>query len=138
MNWVKTTGRLMYDPVRPGIRKQSRNTPWWLVAEVDPGVADFYRWLLKRYKGLVLDHTAWRPHVTILDGREEVASEFRHLWKKREGLYVPLEYNVDVEKVWKFWTLPVRCEAFGDIREELGFKREYPFHITFGREKGED
>jgi len=138
VRWVKTTGRLIYDPARPNLRKQSRNTPWWLIAEITghspEDFSAYYRWHLRRHGIGLLQPTAWKPHVTILDGRQEVQSKFHHLWKKYNGNVISLEYGIDIEKRWKFWVLPVRCEFFSTIRKELGFYKEYPFHITVGRE----
>lgn len=138
MKWVKVNGRILYDPKRDDLRKEERNTPWWLIVQLTgrdlEDFSAYYRWIL-RMRGIgMIQQPAWKPHVTVLDGRKPVAEEYRHLWKKYDDLIVPFEYGVEIEKVWKFWVLPVRCDFFDTIRTELGFKGTYPYHITVGRE----
>ena len=138
MEWVKANGRIIYDPTRDDLRKEERATPWWVIAQLTgrdlEDFSAYYRWLLRRRGIGMIQQPAWKPHVTILDGRREVPEEFRRLWKKYDGQVVSFEYGVDIQKVWKFWVLPVRCALFEKIREELGFNPDYPFHITVGRE----
>lgn len=138
MRWLKTTGRLIYDPVRLDLRKKSRGGSWWLIVEMDGNSLEdfgaYYRWHLRNHGVGMLQATAWKPHVTILDGRQEVKPEFQNLWKKYSGEIVTFEYDIELEKIWKFWVLPVRCDFFKEIRKELGFKNDYPFHITVARE----
>jgi hypothetical protein len=138
VKWVKVNGRVIYDPEREDIRKKSRATPWWLIVQLTgrdlEDFSGYYRWIL-RSRGIgMIQMPAWKPHVTILDGRIPVAEQYHHLWKKYNDLIVPFEYAVDIEKQWKFWVLPVRCEFFTTIRKELGFHNHYPYHITIGRE----
>jgi hypothetical protein len=131
--WVTTDSKLVYAPPRPGLKKKNRQTSWMVVAEIDRGITEYYRWwVLKRY-GIILQHTAWKPHVTILDGRHAVDKKYHSVWKKYNNVIVPIEYSVEIEQHWKFWILPVKCDLFLDIREELGFSTNFPLHITFGR-----
>ena len=138
MRWVKTSGRILYEPVRDDLRKESRATPWWVIAQLTGrNLEDFsayYRWIL-RMRGIgMIQQPAWKPHVTILDGTVPVKNEYLHAWKKYDGQIVDFVYGVDMYKTWKFWVLPVKCEFFDTIRKELGFFKPYPYHITIGRE----
>lgn len=134
MNWVKAKGKLVYEPERPGIKKESRNTPWWIIVEFKGGqMSDYYSWWMKKLYGVPLQKPVWGNHVTILDGRKEVDPKYRHVWKKYNGQIIDFEYNVALEQHWKFISLPVRCEFFDVIRKELGFFNSHPYHMTVGR-----
>lgn len=138
MRWVTVTGRIMYDPVREDLRKESRDTPWWVIAQLTgrelEDFSAYYRWILRMRGVGMIAAPAWKPHVTILDGRHVVDGTYMHAWKKHDGEIVEFEYGVDIYKQWKFWALPVRCPKFDEIRKELGFTDPYPYHITVGRE----
>jgi len=139
VKWVKVNGRIMYDPKREDLRKEERNTPWWVIAQLTgrdlEDFSDYYRWIL-RMRGIgMIQMPAWKPHVTILDGRYPVADSYLPAWKKHDGELIQFEYCVEeLYKQWKFWVLPVRCVYFDEIRKELGFYKTYPYHITVGRE----
>lgn len=133
MTWVKYKGTLVYNPKRKELRKTRKEEQWWLICEIDYGLAAFYRHLVFKRFGLQLQPTAWKPHITVLDGRKQVKPEFQKFWKKYDGQKVEFEYSVDVEQHWKFWVLPVRSKQLMDIRKELGFHNDYPLHVTFGR-----
>lgn len=133
--WIKGGGRLVYNPDRPDLRKTRKADDWWLVVNTDNGIADYYRWWIKKAKGIDLQRPAWRTHVSILSGREPVTSEYKHLWKKYENQWIDFEYSVEIEQHWKFFVLPVRCEKLDVIRSELGLSH-YPLHITVGRLPG--
>lgn len=133
MSWVKYKGVMVYNPKRPELKKTRKEEEWWLICEVDYGLAAFYRHLVFKRHGLQLQPTAWKPHITVLDGRKPVKPEFRKFWKKYDKQKIDFEYSVDIEQHWKFWVLPVRSKKLEEIRKELGFFNDYPLHITFGR-----
>jgi len=138
--WLQSTGKLIYTPNKPGAIK--RNNKWWLVVEVDRSIINYYAYWINRQiikppwlvKGLILQTPQWGGHITVLDGRVDVAKEYQHLWEKYADESITYEYSVEIEKHWKFWVLPVRCNRLNDIREELGLKRDYNFHVTIGRD----
>jgi hypothetical protein len=123
---------IVYDPFRPGLRKNNRSN--LIVGELDFGFSEFYQHLIKKGTGKIIQGNAWKPHVTIFDGKKSLSEEAKKLWKKHHGKTVKIRYSVDVEKHWKFWVIPVECEFFKQIREELGLKGSFPFHITVGRD----
>lgn len=128
--WHESTAKVLYDPYRPGLKKIRPGT--LVVANVDPGIAEYYRWWVKKRFGLHLHNTAFIPHITIVDGK--VKNDNKHqLWKKHQNEIIDFEYSVEFEQHWKFWTLPVRSPQLEAIRRELGLNPNYNFHITFGR-----
>ena len=129
--WVPDTGIIKYDPPRNGIKKVRPGSV--LVVDVDYGIAEYYRWWVKKHFHLTLQNNAWRPHITVIDGRVPLNQEQMKLWKKYEKQVAHFEYSVDIKQHWKFWTLPVQSEQLTEIRKELGMSVKYPFHITFGR-----
>lgn len=131
--WINYKGLVVYNPNRPNLKKIRLANQWFLFVEVCYDFAAFYRWLIFKRYGLRLNATAWKPHITVLDGRKEVKPEFRHNWKKYEKVKVEFNYSVNVQQHWKFWTLPVYSPKIIEIRKELGFFDNYPLHITIGR-----
>lgn len=132
-NWVKAKGILVYNPKRDGIKKIRKANDWILVVETDPNIAKYYRWWVQKRFGLFLNHTAWKTHISILNGKKPVKDEYKEFWKKYDKNWITFEYSVNVEQHWKFWTLPVRSKQLESIRKELGFFDDYPLHITIGR-----
>ena len=138
--WLKATGRIIYTPDKPGAIK--RNNKWWVVVEVDRSIINYYAYWINRQiikppwltKGLILQTPQWGGHITVLDGRVEVDKKYQHLWEKYAGKMINYEYSVEIEKHWKFWVLPVKCEFLNKLREELGLPRDYNFNITIGRD----
>jgi len=128
--WVPTSAKILYDPHRPGIRKVRPGS--LVVANVDPGIAEYYRWWVKKRHGLFLHNTAWIPHVTILDGKKQAKLDMS-AWKRHHNVMIDIEYSVELEQHWKFWVLPVRSNSLMMLRKELGLTPAYNFHITFGR-----
>lgn len=127
--WCKSSAKVSYDPYRPGIRKIRPGI--LVVADVDPGITEYYRWWVRRRFGLQLQSTAFMPHITIVDGKTPL--DKNTFWKKWQNKTIEFEYSVEMENHWRFWTLPVRSNKLELIRSELGLKPEYNFHITFGR-----
>lgn len=105
-----------------------------IVGELDFGFSDLYRHFVKKGTGKIIQANAWKPHVTIFDGKSKIDLTNHDFWKKHDGKRVTIKYNLEVTKHWKFWVLPVECEFFKEIRAELGLKRDFPFHITIGRD----
>lgn len=129
--WIPLKAKIKYDPPREGLRKTRPGS--LVVAEVDHGLAAYYRWWVKKRFGLALQHTAFTPHVTIIHGKYDHGCEKKEAWKKYEGQIIDLEYSVDIEQHWKFWVLPVRSNDIAFIRQELGLDFHPHLHITIGR-----
>jgi hypothetical protein len=128
--WIKMTGKLVYDPVRPDLKKTHKQRT--LIIQPRHDELDlYYQWFLKKRYGLMLQRPMWRTHVTVVAGNEHLPNEAS--WKKHEGKYVEFLYSPELEKHWQFWVLPVSGEGLMDMREELGLKSKFSFHITIGR-----
>jgi hypothetical protein len=156
---LKARGRIVYEPKRTIEGNKGKvvngrkrvDIPWWIVVECSDTISSYYRWWIEKEilnplqmdKGIMLAPPMWRTHITVLDGRNEVAEQFRNLWKKYDGEMIEFEYSPEVYNTWKFWNLPVRCKFLDTIREELGFTAVNPrdkvvvpgfnYHITCGR-----
>lgn len=132
--WIKGTCKLVYSPARPGLKKKRAANDFIIVAEMPGDIAKYYSYWIKKKLYLNLQLPAWRPHITVLDGRKPVDDSKLHLWEKHAGKTVDFEYSIDVEQHWKFWVLPVRSEKLTEIRTELGFApNAHNFHLTIGR-----
>jgi hypothetical protein len=129
MTWCKSSAQVSYDPYRPGLRKHRPGS--LVVANVDLGIPEYYRWWVRKRFGLQLHPPAFFPHITIVDGKRH--HDKNSFWKKYQNRTIEFEYNVEFEQHWKFWTLPVRSTQLEQIRTELDLNPNYNFHITFGR-----
>jgi hypothetical protein len=131
--WIPATAKVEYDPYRPGLRKVRPGN--LVVADVDPSIAEYYRWWVMKRHGLKLQNTAFIPHVTIINGKTQNSGLLKHdAWRKHHKKIIELEYSCELEQHWKFWVLPARGEQLDVIRKELGLPSlGHNFHITFGR-----
>ena len=55
-----------------------------IVADLDFGIGEYYRWWVEKRFGLMLQPTAWMPHVTVLDGKSKLSDDAMKLWKKQQ------------------------------------------------------
>lgn len=158
MRWLKTRGRLVYDPIRQDLKKTHKERT--LVVELPWDDLDlYYQWFLRKQYGTWFDHelrkqrifnaqqTAtheidenipcvtrpmWGKHVTIVRGDEKGFKS--PLWGKHEGEMVDIFYTPELARTWKFWSLPVKGDGLFELRQELGLKAFHDFHITVARE----
>lgn len=126
-------GILRYNPNREKLKKTRSHDEFFLILEVPKNLGLYYRYWVKKRYDLFLNPPAYGEHVTILDGRREVSSNYIHYWKKYNNKKVKIQYTNDVYQKWKFWCLPVISQELTDIQFELGFTENKPLHITFGR-----
>lgn len=138
MGWHKSTGKIVYDPWRGGMKTR---TDWWCVVEVDKEITRYYRWWIDKevinpleFKNKGLQIPSWDAHVSIIRG-ERPYGDLVHLWKKYHGRVVEFEYEHFPETGTKetFWQVEVRSEFLTNIRKEFGFPTNYPFHMTVGK-----
>tara|TARA_Y100000310_G_scaffold344546_1_gene457882 strand:- start:2522 stop:2980 length:459 start_codon:yes stop_codon:yes gene_type:complete len=147
MEWIKGQGTIIYDPPRPGLKK---NTKWWCVVSVDRELTRYYRYFVSQNptifgttKFRVLP-PAWDAHISIIRG-EVIDPELRYLWKKYDREEIEFEYLPEIQITKPnpkkqrlndrddFFFLPVRSEKMSRLRDELG-KGYYPeFHVTVGK-----
>lgn len=158
MEFLKTKGRLVYDPVRKDLKKVFKQRT--LVIDLPWDDLDlYYQWFLRKQHGTWFDHQVrkqtmfndlqsslkvidenvpgvtrpmWGKHVTVVRGDEQ---GFRSPnWGKYEGEMIDVFYLPELECSWKFWSIPVKGDGLFEIRKELGLKAFNDFHITVARE----
>lgn len=134
MSWLKTKGRLIYDPVREDFKKTHKQQA--LILQLPRDQLDlYYQWFLTKQYGtwLTLQRPMYGLHITVVRGDER--PKFQEHWKKYSNQEIEIEYNPEmIERYWAFWTIEVRSEKLDEIRRELGFKNFHRHHITFGRQ----
>lgn len=132
-------GKIVYDPFRPNIKKEKN--VWWCVVEIDDEIANYYRWWVSRRYHKTMLKPSWNAHITVVGGTKP---KNINKWKERHGQEVifayehyPQTYDPNVRRSSEppHWWVRVYCDELNDVREELGLRREYPFHITVGKEK---
>jgi hypothetical protein len=127
----KVTGKLVYEPSRPNMRKQYKLKTLVLNLVYDD-LANLYRFFVKQKYGIHLDPPMWGNHITVIRGDEKPPRP--ELWKAYEGEFMDIEISPHIYKTRNFWTLPVKSKRLHDIRKELGFKNYHEMHLTIGRE----
>jgi len=126
-------GRLFYDPIRQDFKKQHKMRT--LIVQLPRDDLDlYYQWFIEKNFGqsMKLQRPMYGAHVTIVGGNERVPN--MAAWKKHQNEEIVFEYDPVVRNHWQFWSLPVYCKRFDEIRAELGMKLEPDFHITIGRQ----
>jgi len=125
----KSTGRLRYF-----------DSPYKLIAEIDPAIAEYYRSLIP--KSVRLNVPLHLPHISVV--RREVPPILSP-WGKYEGELVKFEYEPTIYNDETYYWLNAYGLALEAIRVELGlpvlgrpvsragFQR--CFHITIGNLK---
>lgn len=132
----KGTGRIVYDPRRPGMKSVQ---PWWCILEVDREITRYYRWWLQKEKHIILQQPAWDAHISIVRG-EKSCQRFPELWRKYQNEQVTFDYEhgllrsvEDKDQPGQFYWIDVECPRLSQIRDELGLPVGWRFHITIGR-----
>lgn len=124
----ETTGTILYDPPRDGMK---RNTEWWCIIKLCPGLVDYYRsQFIKRYH-IDLHRPAWGSHLSIVRG--ERSGLVRKHWKALHEKKVVVRYTHEVfwneEHAW----VNAHCDEFYEIRDCMELPSSFGAHITIGK-----
>lgn len=134
---AQCSGKFIFSPKRPGLKKSHRAFDNAIILKVDNGISEYYSWWIHRKYGIELAPPAWGTHVTVVSDRDRVTdlATFEALKNSFNGKILSLPHAVDIYKKWQFWILDVSptCEMV-EIRKSLGLNPDYPFHITIGRD----
>jgi hypothetical protein len=132
-------GILLYDPDRKGMKANTKN---WLIVQVDNQIVSYYRWWLKFEKHIVTNPPSWGAHISVVRG-ENIPVDSRQKWKYNHGKRVRFQYQhiSDVrtqvaDDGGMFYFVDVISPELTEIREALGLRTFYKFHITVGRTYG--
>lgn len=162
MSWQTGEGILVYDPKRPNLKKKN-GPWWCVVETRDSISAYYRQLLMRRWweardiegnPAFTVRHTkvdddyreidmlikppSWGNHISVVRG-EEPPDDCKKYWRLGHGKTVTFQYNTEPKKIikWKdateFWFLEVRSQELTEIRERLGLKTFYSFHLTIGR-----
>ncbi len=139
MKTAEISARIKFSPTIENFRRKDRLSEFWIHAEVDDGLHFYYAWWLNRYATKMKIH---RPvfgcHVTVTRDRDFIGDDKREIFlklkEKYDGKIIKIHHGVDPYQKKDFWCIgvephPILCE----IRESLGLKNSFPFHITIGR-----
>ncbi|RWZ87198.1 MAG: hypothetical protein EO766_11750 [Hydrotalea sp. AMD] len=141
MTYIKSTGRIIYDPNRPGMKK--RNTGWCIIS-VDTEITRYYRWWLEYQYHIHLQPPSWDAHISVVRG-EFLSDAVKSLWKKYHKQPIEFEYehgNIQKHRSGReqdgivpgdYYVIDVKCPTIDMIRQELGLKTGYKYHLTVGR-----
>ena len=148
-------GRIQYDPPRPGMREKKRasgssSRDGWCILKIDKEITRYYRWWIERHLwGLTavkpgwLCMPSWDAHISIVRG--EKPRQNHDAWRKYHGEKVEFQYahyprrttQEDRKKRYAkdgdFWFVDVVCPRIDEIRDELGLRSNFRYHLTVGR-----
>lgn len=144
MDYHTGTGKIIYDPRRPGL---SKGASWWCILTVDREITRYYRWFIERElwgRTAVMPgwlcNPSWDAHVSIVRGEKPRTAEARNSWKKHHGkkllfqyAHYPRQAGDTTGEERNFYFVEVICPELIEIREELELKTFYKFHLTVGR-----
>lgn len=127
----KTTGKIVYDPVRAG--KVAKDSGWCVIDVDTEEMAHYYRHQFYKKFGIELDSPSWMPHLSVLIGTGTFDDSIP--WRWRDGEVVDVEYSH-----YLFWNknhvwVNSHCDALVEIRKHYNSSSEVKDrgHITVGR-----
>lgn len=159
--WFKSRGKIVVDPPRPGMKKRVH---WWIVLNVDPDIAGYYRWWLRTKwweiesgKRPAFWPPSWSPHVSIVRGEKPRTGFGLANWMKWNNRTIEFWYSPmylrgttsgrsdpDNDPNRKFWYIDAEADEFDQIRTDLGLPiqfrnqdgtvRPIRYHITVARD----
>jgi hypothetical protein len=117
----------------------ARRTSWWCVAEVDTEITRYVRWWLQRELHIHLQPPSWDAHISIVRG-EKPDMQKVHNWKNHHKQHYEFSWDhfdirSEEDKVngGRFYWVNAHCPQFDKIRESLGLRTGFRYHITVGR-----
>lgn len=143
--WIKSTGTLIYDPKRPGLKKKPEH---WCIVKADEDLAGLYRWFIDKqmnpagFNKAKLCQPSWGAHVSIIRGLGDLrgSPNWKERWKEHNHKKVDFYYRPFVRQTHMerdghddYWFVDVQCELGTQIRKDLGLRHDWNFHLTVGR-----
>lgn len=110
----------------------------WVIAICDGDIVEYYNWLLKRHRGVVVSTPRNGAHISIVRGQEEDKVTKRIFQHARVDLSIEFYYSNDIHVNSRGWCwIPVWGKVLNDIRTEclMPFEPRVPFHLTLGRNR---
>lgn len=147
----KSTGTIVYDPPRPGMKRRASG---WCVALVDREITRYYRWWVdkrilnplgidghgseKKYPVPKLCQPSWNAHISIIRGEKWrlTPEQLEKFWGRYQGQKFDFWYSPEVYSPSKkpdFWMVSVKSPDMIQIRHELGLPCNWSLHLTIGR-----
>lgn len=116
------------------------DNPCKVVAEVDPEIVEYYRWLVPKW--INLQRQKYAPHISVV--RKEQPQMNR--WREYEGKEVEFQYSGEVQFGKVYAWLNVYSKVLEQLRLTLGLSAsseitrppegyDWSFHITIGNFK---
>ena len=142
--WFQSKGKVVYDPPRPGLKKKPHK---WCILQVDREITRFFRWQVDKemnpagFESAKLCQPSWDAHVSIVRGELDLRwAKHPERWKEHDGKWVDFYFNYFVRQTDPkkgetddYWFVDVICDFGTQIREELGLRTDFKFHLTIGR-----
>jgi hypothetical protein len=104
---------------------------WWAIIECDPGIGDYYRWLLRRKNWIKLMRPAWGTHISVVRGE---CPKNQEGWSSARGTKFSFKYQgIILSNESHFW-IQVTSPQCLEFRRSIGLPEEpeLPLHITLG------
>lgn len=133
-------GTILFEPKHISKKHQAQGV-WKRVAMVNiPGDVDaYYRWLINRRYGIVLNNPVRGAHITFINDKLDINNPHYKTYEQELKQFNKKEITVLLNpKVIRTddirWWIQAKSEELLDIREQLGFNRKphYGLHLTIG------
>ena len=115
-----STAKIIKDPSHPSTRKAEG----WIIGLVDAEICKYYSWWLSK-RGCKVNLSAWRPHITIING-DKVPYRFTSLPKT-----IRFSYSSKMLTNGKHFWLPIQSTDIMNLRKEANCSGP-PLHLTIG------
>jgi len=143
-DWIQASGRLVYDPPRPGLKKKPDN---WCIIQVDKEITRYFRWWVDKtylnpfgFEKNGLCQPSWDAHVSVVRGLADLRhgrKDWKEIWKKYQNEKIDFQYSLTVRQTGDcpnyYWFVNVDCPRALEIREELALRTTWNLHLTIGR-----
>lgn len=128
----KAKGKIIFNPVP--ISGGTPNKKWWAIVKCPDDIIYYYKYWVTKNQKFTISSSAFGSHISLIRD-EEPPNEFKHLWKKREGMEVEFTYTPNFQTNGEYWWLDIQCPVLNEVRQELGLSKEpkFGYHLSIGK-----
>lgn len=117
--------------INPDFDKQ-----WWLVLDIPGSLTAYYRYLIAKATGVMLEKQSWSDHITIINGFTNPLIN-KDKWGYKQNTKLLFSYHLVPYQASNkndiFWCLKVYSEELNNIRNYYGLEPLQYYHITLGK-----
>lgn len=134
MQRFTSSGFIVFDPIPETGSIDKLFKPYWAIIATNDDIDDYYRWFIQKRFGLLLQPSAWGPHITFSAGYEpSIPGTWENVKSKYQNSSIEFEYELTPKSDGEYWWLKVYCDEILKIRKELYVPDlKWTLHLTLG------